>query len=104
MSTFKDILERDSAAFFNEDEFSSKHNIDGKNVDIIIDHDLLKERQAKFAEGTYIGDLLFYIQKYDFGYEPAIGEHIKFDGEVKFINDFQEDMGFYTITIGANMS
>ena len=104
MSTFKEILERDSAAFFNEDEFSSQHNIDGKDVIITIDHDLLKERQAKFAEGTYFGDLLFHIPKNDFGYEPAIGEHIKYDGEVKFITDFQEDMGVYTITIGANMS
>lgn len=104
MSTFKDFLDSDSAVFLNIDEFATTHNIDGKDIDIVIDNDMLKERQAKYAEGTYLGDLLFHVKKSDFGYKPAIRKHIKFDGETYFITDFQEDMGIYIITIGANMS
>lgn len=104
MSTFKEILKQDEATFLNEDEFSDKHNIEGKDVVILIDNDLLKERKTKYAEGTYLGSLLFYIKKDDLGYRPAIGEHIKFDGEVKFVTDFQDDMGIYVITLGENMS
>ncbi|WP_297429306.1 hypothetical protein [Clostridium sp.] len=104
MSIFKDILKQDEATFFNEDEFSETHNIDDKDVVITIDNDLLKERQAKHAEGTYLGSLLFFIKKVDFGYEPAINQHVKFDGDTKFVTDFQDDMEVYIITLGENKS
>jgi len=104
MSSFKEILEQDAKTFFNEDEFSSEHNIDGKDVIITMDNDLLKERKAKHAEGTYLGDLLFSIKKEDFGAEPAIGQHVKFDTDTKFVTDFQEDMGIYIITLSENKS
>lgn len=104
MSSFKEILEQDAKVFFNEEEFSSTHNIDGNDVVITIDNDLLKERKSKYAEGTYIGDLLFSIKKEDFGCEPALNQHIKFDNTIKFVTDFQEDMGIYIITLGENMS
>lgn len=104
MSTFKEILERDNAVFFNEDEYASEHNIDGEDITITIDDDLLKERKSKYAEGTYLGELLFHVKNDVLGYEPAIGDHMKFDGEPKFVTDVQNNMGIYTITLGANMS
>lgn len=104
MSTFKEILEQDNATFFSEDEFSEQHNIDGEELSIIIDDDLLKERKTKYAEGTYLGSLLFYIRKDVLGYEPAINQRMKFDGEIKFVTDFENNMGVYTITLGENIS
>ncbi|OPJ63690.1 hypothetical protein [Clostridium chromiireducens] len=102
MSSFKEILERDNAAIFNEDEYSSKHDIDGKDLTITIDSDKLKERKEKYAEGTYLGELLFYIQKDVLGYEPVINQRMRFDKEPKFVTDFQEDMGVYTIVLSEN--
>lgn len=101
---FKDQLKEDLNVFFNPDEFGEDHTIDNKVVNIIIDHDLLKERKAKNADGTYLGDILFFIKKEDFGEEPARGQHVKFDGEIKFVTDCQEDLGMYIITLGANKS
>ncbi len=104
MSTFKEILERDNAVFFNEDESAETHNINGKDIAITIDEDLLKERSVKSAEGTYLGSLLFYVKKEDLGFEPILGKIVKYDKEPKFITDCQENMGIYTITLGENMS
>lgn len=104
MVNFKDQLLIDSAEFINIDEFGENHNIDGANMPIVIDNDLLKERQVKSAEGTYLGDLLFYVKKSDFGEEPAVSQHIKFDGVLKFINECQSEMDMYIITIGENKS
>ena len=104
MAAFKDLLEQDYSAVFNSDEFGEMHSIDDKDIAIVIDNDLLKERKIKSAEGTYIGDLLFFVKKSDFGDQPAIGQVIKFDTKPMRVSDFQEDMGVYTITLEANMS
>lgn len=87
-----------------KEQLKEDHNIDNKVVNIIIDKDLLKEKKAKNAEGTYLGDLLFSIKADDLGYEPVLDQHMKFDGDIKRIIDFQENSGMYIITLGANMS
>lgn len=106
MSSFKEVIQEDlNNTFFDIDEFAEIHNIDGKDISIIIDHELLKERQAKYAEGTYLGDVLFHVKKSDFGEAPGINQPIKFDGDSTMrVTDFQEDMGIYIITLGSNRS
>lgn len=104
MASLKDYIEDDMSTFFNTNEFAETHNIDGIDMPIQIDNDLLKERQTKFAEGTYLGDVLFLVQKSDFGESPAREQIIKFDGEPMRVIDFQENIGIYTITLEAIMS
>lgn len=105
MKSFKEIVSNDiNSTFFNENEFSEFHNIDGEDMLIQIDNDLLKERQAKFAEGTYLDEVLFIVKKSDFGEPYPIGKQIKYDGEFMRINDFQKESDVYIITLGANMS
>ena len=42
MRTFKEQLEKDfHDAFFNLNEFAELHNIDGKNVPVVVDNDTL---------------------------------------------------------------
>lgn len=101
---FKDFLRKDFETFFNVNEFSETHNIDGKDIDISIDDDELKERQAKFAEGTYIGSLLFYAKESDFEEMPVIEQRMKYDGELYEVADIQENHGVYTITLRGYMS
>lgn len=101
----KEYFSSDLSTFFNFNEFAEKHKINNEDIPIIIDHELLKERQIKCAEGTYLGDVLFHVKKSDFGEAPAIGQPVKFDGDCTMrVTDFQEDMGIYIITLGSNMS
>lgn len=104
MASFKDYLIKDTNNIFNTNEFAGIHNIDGQEKTIIKDNELLKERQAKYAEGTYKGDLLFFIKKDDFGEAPAIGQPVKFDNEVMRVSDFNENEGVYEITLEVNLS
>lgn len=105
MTAFKDILEQDMAATFGMDEFSEMHNVNGENMPVVIDRELLKERQIKSAEGTYQGYLLFSVRVSDLGDEPAIGQPLSFDGDNTMrVTDCQEEMGLYVITLGSNMS
>lgn len=104
MASFKEILEQDASTFFKSDEFASTHNINGIDKLVITDEDLLKQRQVKYAEGTYSGDLLFSIKKSDLEEEPQENAIIKFDYEPMKITKVQEDMGIYTITLEATLS
>ncbi|MFT5872812.1 MAG: hypothetical protein ACI8WT_001749 [Clostridium sp.] len=101
---FKEVLKDDlNNVFFNNDEFSEFHLIDGKNISIIIDTETLKVNKIK-AAGTYLGDVLFYAQKSDFQEIPVIGQRIKLDGELYSVNDIGDDNEMYEITLEAFMS
>lgn len=102
---FKDIVQSDlDNTFFNSNECGETHNINGINMTIVKDDDLLKEQKLKSASGTYKGDILFQVRKSEFGEKPAIYQIIKFDFKPMQVTDCQEDMGVYTITLEANMS
>ncbi|MDR2648830.1 MAG: hypothetical protein LBB94_03825 [Clostridiales bacterium] len=110
MSAFKEQIENDlNAAFFNPelDEFISRHNINGKDMIIVLDEDeLIKRRIGKvndYAAGVYEGDLLFYVREAVYGGKrPDIGEHMKYDGVIHRVTDFQSDMGMFTIVLAKN--
>jgi hypothetical protein len=92
--------------FINSDEFATDHMVNGVKMSIIIDNDLIKERQAKLKdpEGIYIGDILFHVAKSVFGDKPVPGQIINLDGDPYRVADAQEDEGLYTITLAANES
>lgn len=109
MKTFKDIVKNDvEATFFNDSEFSENHNLNGTDILIQVDNDLLKERQSKFAEGTYLGDVLFFAKKTEvdsiFGDKPAREQLVRFDNEPMRIVDCEEDAGIYYITLQEGLS
>ena len=103
---FRDDLEADLETFFNEDEFASLHLVNGVEMAIILDNDLLKERQRKSndPDGIYIGDLLFHAKKSIFGDRPVPGQIINLDGKIYRVADMQEDEMVYSITLAANES
>lgn len=104
MADFKDYIQKDLDVFFNTDEFASKHIINDKEMNIIIDDDLLKERKLKSAEGTFIGDILFSVRKSEFGNRPYNEEVIIFDGSTYRVTDSQEEDGMYIIEMEKRMS
>lgn len=104
MSSFKDYLAKDADIFFNSNEFGEWHNIDGADKLIIIDQDLLEHRKIKYAEGTYSGDLLFYIKKSDLDERPLEDSVMRYDDEPMKVSKVQEDIDTYIITLEATLS
>ncbi len=99
MANFKEYLSFDLDTFFKE--FAENHIINGDEIEIIIDNEILKERQAQ--KEIYEGDVLFYVRKTDFKEAPAIGQHIELDNNLYRVDSFNEEDGLYLITLGANM-
>lgn len=101
---FKDQLSADLAVFFNPEEFSDVHNIDERNLSVIVDNDRLKERSQKEYDGITIGEILFFVKATDYGSRPEVGAPIVFDGRQMFVFNAREDMGLYEIILSQNRS
>jgi hypothetical protein len=107
----KDYFGLDMQTFFNTDEFAETHIVNGTEMDIVLDEDLLKERQAnktdtegRYISGIYNADVLFHVQKSIYGDSPAVGEIVDLDGEIYRVADVQEDANIYSISLAANDS
>lgn len=107
---FKDAVNRDLDTFLNFEEFGEEHDIDGKNVTIIIDSDAMKERPRQPLElyhdvaGVYVYDLVIYVRDSDLDERPVISQHIRLDGQLHLVKDCFESMGLLTITLEVNDS
>ena len=103
MRSFKDQLEKDfDSTFFNMNEFAELHNIDGKEVPVVVDNDtLLALNLGKNADsdGIFEDAKLFFILKKYLDSEPVIGQIMDFDGESYPIGNILEDFGGYTIIL-----
>jgi hypothetical protein len=106
MSKFKDYINNDLDIFLNQNEFAEIHKVNGFDMPIIWDKDLLKERQAKIFQetGLYQIDVLFHVKKENIGYKPVVGEMMVIDNDTYRVSDIQEDQGIYTIELVANES
>ncbi len=97
MSKFLDIVKSDLAIFF--DEISEKVYLDGVPVNIIIDHDRLKDRSKKEYDGIYIGDLLYFAKVDDFIMPPTIGDLQRLNKKRYEVFDVRKDVGLYEIIL-----
>ena len=104
MATFKETLQNDINAFINVKEFAEIHYIGGQEVPLIIDEDELQKRQMKAAEGTYLGDLLLFIETKYLKSRPTEGRKFILDDKVYIVISCKEKDGLYEIAIGANES
>lgn len=102
MSTFKDIVELDSQVFFNNDEFSSIHKINGNNISIVIDDDKLIEKTQKDFSGMSIGEILYYVNSKDFGELPEVDTPQNFDDRYMYVASAVENCGVYEIILRQN--
>ena len=106
--SFKDILQRDiDEIFFNLNEFSDTHNIDGVEMTAMIDDMEHIEREKKMKshmDGIYARQILLYVKASEFGPIPSQGRLLKLDGHVYTVVDTTDEGGVYTITLEANRS
>ena len=105
MSSFKDIIKQDiKNTFMNDDEFSDKHLIDGKEMSVIIDGNELLEREKKLkdkTDGVFLKQKLIYVASEDFGNLPRIGRIIKLDKSNYRVIDAIAENGIYSLTLEA---
>lgn len=106
MRSFKEQLEKDfSQTFFNPAEFGEKHRVNGEEILVVVDNETLLELnlgKTSDTDGIFRDDKMFFVQKKDLGFEPAIDQLIEFDGETYPVGQVLEDYGGYTIILRGN--
>lgn len=98
---FKDQLKKDMKnVFFNTGEFAEIHNVSGKDVPVIIDDDLFKEKYKTVeTEGVVISGKVIFIQKEHLKGEPKTGRNLKIDGKDYEIMDVSLKNNMYEIDL-----
>lgn len=102
----KDLVIKDLGIFFNPDEFGQLHDVNGRQVLVVFDEDVLKERNVFRnlvpTDGIYTGQVVVYIKSTDLPSMPAIGSVLRLDGKMYLVNEVSESMGILEITLEAN--
>lgn len=101
MSKLKDYLSSDLDTFLNTDEFAETHDIDGRQVDCVIDSDILKGIQPA-VDGVYASNILLYVKLSDIVERPVVRQHLRLDGELYLVTDCNLVGGMLEITLEAN--
>lgn len=103
MSGFKCMVENDIYhTFLDLDFFGELHLVEGSEIPIVIDDKALKERQGGQELAVAQSALLFYAKSCDVG-KRSPGELLNVDGREYIVDDWQEDMGIYTISLSENI-
>lgn len=108
MSAFKDQIKKDiTDIFLNEQEFSDRHIIDGKEMTAQIDENEALDRQVRATQGlsgVYVKQKIIYVSEEEFGSLPYIGRALKLDGKMYKVADAVSEAGIHSITLEANKS
>ena len=108
--TFKEQIAKDTRkVFMNIDEFGEIHNVNGKDITVLVDNNELVDREKRYqyrhslyADGVYLKEVLIYVHAEDFGPLPAVGRSISFDNKIYIISDAINEDGIYSLTLEAN--
>ena len=104
--SFKELMRADiDNSFMRLDEFADTHNIDGKEMPVLIDDNEVIEREKKMKsnmDGVFVKQKLIYVKADDFGALPAVGRALMLDGKRYLILDAVDEAGVYSITMEAN--
>lgn len=106
MVNFKESLASDiDNIFMNENEFGEKAVIDGVEMTIVRDEDLLeKKKLSDGAEGLAESEILFHTSTKNFVEKPFVDDIMRFNDERYIISDVKESNGLYIITLAGNLS
>lgn len=106
--TLKEIMKEDlDDVFFDLDEFAEIHDVNGKEMSVMIDGNELGERKksdraGKHYDGLYTSMILMYVKAEEYGARPKVGSLIHLDGKAYKVIEAVEEGGVYSITMGAN--
>lgn len=104
---FKEYVQHDIGTFVNLDEFASKVNINGVEVNVVEDKDQLLYRIKKDYEsmGLIVGDVLFSISLEEYAKiphvskVPTVNEAITYNGRPCMITEVTPQEGLFEITL-----
>jgi len=104
MSRFKEMVQRDrTRTFLNLLEFGEEYHVEGRVIQIVMDHDELKHRQGSQDLAVTESSTLFYAASEDLPKRRAAGETLAINGREHLIDDWQEDMGIATVVLRENL-
>lgn len=96
----EDLLTDLDNVFFNANEFAEIHNVNGKEVQIVIDDDLFKEKYKTIdVEGLIILGKVIFIRKEDLIGSPKTGRKITIDSKEYDILDVSLKNNMYEIDL-----
>lgn len=104
--SFKDCVAHDlTQVFLNPAEHGEIHQVDGRDMTIILDEDALLARDAArggvHMDGLYRTRRLLYVAKADYGGRPPSGKPLSLDGRSYRVVQATEDAGLLSIEIEA---
>ena len=97
---FKDMVAADRlAVFLNVDEFGVEARVEGKLIRIVIDDDMLKQRQGSQELAIAESQTLFYARAEDLPHRIAPSGSLNINGRERIVDDYREDMGIATVVL-----
>lgn len=107
--TFKDFASEDiSAVFFNRDEHTDLHNVDGKDVLVILEKSDVRDHSAHWEAGAkqnfdtslYNRHIILYIRVEDYGPKPKQGKLLMLDKKIAYsIQKCDDESGIYRMAM-----
>lgn len=103
---FKEQVGRDiKNTFFNLDEFSEEHEVNGQPISCILDEDIAKERNINSEttnfEGVFKRQASLFIKTEDIE-KPSIGEQMYINGFLYLVSNVSDSCGIYEIELTRN--
>jgi hypothetical protein len=107
--TFKEILIDDlDETFFNLDEFAETHNVDGRNIEVVITDvqftnastGMSKKALNPKESAINLSKYLLFIRDKDARGRYTVNAMIKLDGQTMFIQTVKHTMGVWQLGIG----
>ncbi|CAI3560366.1 MULTISPECIES: hypothetical protein [Clostridium] len=95
---FKEQIEHDLNSFFDPEIFGEYHIIDGQEIVIVPDNQLLKIKNEKEYDGIIQADLLYFVKASDID-EPISGEIQNIDGVLYTVLECKNNSGVYEVTL-----
>jgi hypothetical protein len=91
----------DLNVFFSLDEFAVSRAVNGKDMTVIIDNDLIKEIIGTFKdpEGLYSFDVCFLVRASEYGEKPVPEQMITFGDDKYLVVSAVDCAGMYLITL-----
>ena len=102
MMNFKSMVAQDiHQVFFNETEFADLHDINGRLLPCIIDHDVTLGAEASL-EGVFLNAISIYLKAGSLDDRPKENEPIYVDDRLYFVRSVSDEMGCWVIVAEAN--
>lgn len=103
--TLRDLIAADiDLVFFQLDDFAETHRIEGKEIDIVIDNDMLTKMKQGQILGVAESDMLIFARAKDMPKRKAPGSLLNVDGREYIVDDWTENKGVAQVALRQNRS